>query len=195
MWWKEQKWGRRGLKEKKKEPRQSYVWSWPCLQATACVIQSQETMELLSERCLSNNQKGERGRGSSSPLPPDHWAKVLPVDIYVARVWQPSMLPRGPTDNITQRPEGRKQGHRVDLRWVMVICTWGSWLPPHRTGHSRNKGQVRSKPLKWFTSGVPYTHIGGEGQFPPFTTLSVFLGFSWRYVCITESHWQYFHDI
>lgn len=158
-------------------------------------VQSQEVMALLSERCLSTNPGG-RKEDSSSPLSSYHRAKVLCMVVYLARVWVTHKLLGGPHHNDTQRPKGRKQGvQKVHLRWVRVNCTCANWLAPHRTGYRWNKGQERPKPWKCLMGGVSCTYIGKGGRFPflrHFT--SVFLGFLWRHMYITESHWQCFHE-
>ena len=148
------------------------------------LVLSKETTESLSERCLSNNQKGEVGGQQPSTASQTPGQRFSPWTSAVTHEWALSTLPCGPTHSITQRPEGRKWGH---TEWI-----WGrSWsaapvgkLAPRRTGHSRNKGQVRPKPWKWVTSCDIHTHWWeGTILLSPFCNfISIFLGFPSIYV-------------
>lgn len=148
---------------KKKELRQNCVWRWPCLQSSAGTVQGDHGVAVW--KVSQQQPKGGSGRSAALHCHPDHWAKILPMDVCSHPWVSAKHITIGPTHSITQRPEGRKWGH---TEWI-----WGrSWsaapvgeLATHRTGHSRNKGQVRPKPWKWVTRFVTYTHISEKGQF------------------------------
>lgn len=95
---------------------------------------------------------------------PHHWAKVLPMDVYVARAWVPGTLLRW---HHTQNHSGTwrwKQGAQSGPEVGHGRHTCRNWLTRHRTAHSWNRD--RWGPNLWSNSQeVCYTHIAKKGQF------------------------------
>lgn len=141
---------------KKKEPARSYVTQL-ALSSGCCLYDPRRPWNCCLKSILAPIKAEERGEQLS--IAPETtawsfspWTSMLPV--HECQAHRHGV----PTHNVTQRPEDRKAGHGQH--------TCGSWPAPHRTAQSWNKEEVRPKPLKWFTSGVPYTCSGEEGRFP-----------------------------
>lgn len=170
---------------KKKEPARSYVTQL-ALSSGCCLYDPRRPWNCCLKSILAPTKAEERGEQLS--LAPETtawsfspWTSMLPV--HECQAHRHGV----PTHNVTQRPEDRKAGHGQH--------TCGNWPAPHRT----HRAGIRKRwgPNLWSDlQVVSHTHaVGKKDDFLPFSTLSVFLSFSWTYICVTGSHWQCFHEI
>lgn len=157
------KWGEGNWCRKKKELRQSCVWRWPCLQSSACTVQGDQRVTVW--KVTQQQPKGGSGVSAALHCHPDHWAKILPMDVCghpCVRAEHITVWPHPQCYSEAWRQKVRP--YRVDLRSAWSAAPVGtSWHPTELdTAGIRDK---RGPNLGNESQDLWHTHTNEKGQF------------------------------